>query len=87
MAGARARRQAAVGIEAEAPQPDGGANASGQALIMQGRLTTPPIADNWRLFATADYANAHLPEGFSAERARVGAGVEWRIPDHGLDFS
>jgi biofilm PGA synthesis protein PgaA len=58
----------------------GGANASGQALILQGRLTTPPIADNFRLFATGDYANAHPPEGF-AERARVGAGVEWRIPN------
>jgi biofilm PGA synthesis protein PgaA len=58
----------------------GGANASGQALILQGRLTTPPIADNWRLFATGDYANAHPPEGF-AERARAGVGVEWRIPN------
>jgi biofilm PGA synthesis protein PgaA len=49
-------------------------------LVLQGRLTTPPIADNLRLFATADYANAHPPEGFT-ERARVGAGVEWRGPD------
>jgi biofilm PGA synthesis protein PgaA len=58
----------------------GGANAAGQALTLQGKLTTPPIADNWRLFATGDYANAHPPEGFT-ERARVGAGVEWRIPE------
>jgi biofilm PGA synthesis protein PgaA len=58
----------------------GGANAAGQALTLQGKLTTPPIADNWRLFATGDYANAHPPEGFT-ERTRVGAGVEWRIPE------
>ena len=76
-----ARRRWVFEAEARPSNSDGGgANASGQALIMQGRLTTPPIADNWRLFATADYANAHPPEGF-AERARVGAGVEWRIPD------
>jgi biofilm PGA synthesis protein PgaA len=76
-----ARRRWLFEAEARPSNSDGGgANAAGQALIMQGRLTTPPIADNWRLFATADYANAHPPEGF-AERARVGAGVEWRIPD------
>ena len=68
-------------VEAQPSNSDGGgANAAGQALILQGRLTTPPIADNWRLFATGDYANAHPPEGF-VERARVGAGVEWRIPN------
>ncbi|MGZ5904364.1 MAG: poly-beta-1,6 N-acetyl-D-glucosamine export porin PgaA, partial [Reyranella sp.] len=76
-----ARRRWLFEAEARPSNSDGGgANASGQALIMQGRLTTPPIADNWRLFATADYENAHPPEGF-AERARVGAGVELRIPD------
>ena len=75
-----ARRRWLFEAEARPSNSDGGgANASGQALILQGRLTTPPIADNLRLFATADYANAHPPEGF-AERARVGAGVEWRGP-------
>lgn len=57
----------------------GGANASGDALIIEGRLTTPPIADNFRLFALGGYMNAHPPEGF-AERARAGVGVEYRIP-------
>jgi biofilm PGA synthesis protein PgaA len=75
-----ARRRWLLELEARPSNSDGGgANASGQALILQGKLTTPPIADNWRLFATGDYANAHPPEGFT-ERARVGAGVEWRIP-------
>ena len=75
-----ARRRWLFEAEARPSNSDGGgANASGQALVLQGRLTTPPIADNLRLFATADYANAHPPEGF-AERARVGAGVEWRGP-------
>ncbi len=46
---------------------------------MQTRLTTPPIADNWRLFAVTDYANAHPPEGF-VNRTRLSAGLEWRIP-------
>lgn len=54
----------------------GGANASGQTLTLQGRLSTPPIADNWRAFALADYANAHPPEGF-AQRTRAGLGLEW----------
>jgi biofilm PGA synthesis protein PgaA len=58
----------------------GGANASGQAIETRGRLMSPPIADNFRLFALADYANAHPPEGFT-ERARLGAGLDWRIPD------
>jgi biofilm PGA synthesis protein PgaA len=57
----------------------GGANASGRALEMQTRLTTPPIADNWRLFAVTDYANAQPPEGF-VNRTRLSAGLEWRIP-------
>ena len=76
-----AQRRWLFEVEARPSNSDGGgANASGQSLILQGRLTTPPIADNWRLFATGDYANAHPPEGFT-ERARVGAGVEWRIPN------
>ena len=58
----------------------GGANASGQAIEGHARLTSPPIADNFRLFVLGDYANAHPPEGFT-ERARAGAGLEWRIPD------
>jgi biofilm PGA synthesis protein PgaA len=58
----------------------GGANAAGNALTLQTRLTTPPIADNWRLFAVTDYANAHPPEGF-VERTRLSAGLEWRIPN------
>jgi biofilm PGA synthesis protein PgaA len=57
----------------------GGANAAGDALTMQTRLTTPPIADNWRLFAVTDYADAHPPEGF-VDRSRLSAGLEWRIP-------
>ena len=58
----------------------GGANAAGHALTMQTRLTTPPIADNWRLFTVTDYANAHPPEGF-VSRSRLSAGLEWRTPD------
>jgi biofilm PGA synthesis protein PgaA len=57
----------------------GGANASGQAIVSEARLYSPPIADNWRLFALGDYSNAHPPEGF-VQRSRAGGGLEWRIP-------
>jgi biofilm PGA synthesis protein PgaA len=57
----------------------GGANAANQAVTLNARLTSPPIADNWRLFVTSDYANAHPPEGY-VDRTRVGVGAEWRIP-------
>ena len=69
-------------LEAEAKPSDsqgGGANAAGPALTLQTRLTTAPIADNWRAFAVADYANSHPPEGF-VDRSRLSAGLEWRIP-------
>jgi biofilm PGA synthesis protein PgaA len=58
----------------------GGANATGQAMEAHARLTTPPISENFRLFALGDYADAHPPEGL-VQRARAGAGLEWRIPD------
>ncbi len=57
----------------------GGTNAAGRELTLQTRLTTSPIADNWRLFAVTDYANAHPPEGY-VNRSRFSAGLEWRIP-------
>jgi biofilm PGA synthesis protein PgaA len=69
-------------LESEVKPSDsrgGGANAAGRALTMETRLTTSPIADNWRLFAVTDYADAHPPEGFT-NRTRLSAGLEWRIP-------
>ena len=69
-------------LESEVKPSDsrgGGANAAGRALTMQTRLTTSPIADNWRAFAVIDYADAHPPEGF-VDRSRLSAGLEWRIP-------
>jgi biofilm PGA synthesis protein PgaA len=57
----------------------GGANASGRELNLAAKLMTPPIADNWRLYASTDYANSHPPEGF-VERSRLNAGIEWRVP-------
>ncbi len=58
----------------------GGANAAGQSLTLQAKLTSPPIADNWRLYALGDYADAHPPEGF-VDRSRASGGVAWRTPD------
>ena len=55
----------------------GGANASGEAVTMQGRLSSPPIANHWRIFLLSDYSDAHPPEGF-VDRSRGGFGVEWR---------
>ena len=57
----------------------GGANASGRSLTTQAKVTTPPINDNWQLFASHDYANARPPEGF-VDRSRVSAGVQWHTP-------
>ena len=58
----------------------GGANAVGPGADRAG--PAHHAADRRQLAAVraGDYANAHPPEGFT-ERARVGAGVEWRIPD------
>jgi biofilm PGA synthesis protein PgaA len=70
-------------IETEVKPADsegGGANASGRSLTTQTKTTTPPINDNWQLFASHDYADAHPPEGF-VERSRVSAGVQWSSPD------
>ena len=57
----------------------GGVNETGQALQIAGRLYSPPIADNWRIFALNDYLSANPIEGF-AQRERVGVGVELRLP-------
>jgi biofilm PGA synthesis protein PgaA len=57
----------------------GGVNQTGQALEEVGILYSPPIADNWRLFALNDYSYANPIEGFGY-RERVGAGVELRLP-------
>ncbi len=69
-------------LEAEVRPGDsdgGGANASGKTIEATVRLYSPPIADNWRLFALSDAATAQPPEGY-ANRERVGAGVEYRAP-------
>jgi biofilm PGA synthesis protein PgaA len=52
----------------------------GRTFELKNRLTSPPIADHWRLFALGDYANANPPEGF-VQRARAGGGLDWRIAD------
>jgi biofilm PGA synthesis protein PgaA len=58
----------------------GGVNETGQALQVVGRLYSPPIADNWRIFALNDYVSANPIEGF-AQRERAGVGVELRLPE------
>ena len=58
----------------------GGDNSGGQELTASARLWSPPIADNWRLFALNDYSYANPIEGF-VERNRSGAGVELRLED------
>ena len=76
-----AKRRWLFEAEAKPGNSDGGgANASGRTLELEGKLTSPPIADNWRVFGLGAYTNAHPPEGF-AERARAGGGLDWRIPD------
>lgn len=57
----------------------GGVNETGQAWQVAGRLYSPPIADNWRIFALNDYLSANPIEGF-AQRERIGVGLELRLP-------
>lgn len=75
-----AKRRWLLDVRVQPSNSDGGgANASGQALMSEGRLYSPPIADNWRLFALGDYSYANPPEGF-VRRGRAGGGLEWRVP-------
>jgi biofilm PGA synthesis protein PgaA len=55
----------------------GGANASGEVLTLDGRLTSPPLGDHWRIFVLAGSQHAHPPEGYT-DRTRAGVGLEWR---------
>ncbi len=76
----KASRRWLLEVESRPSTSDGGgANATGRAFEATGRLTSPPIDDNWRIFAVTNYANAHPPEGF-VDRSQAGAGVEWRSP-------
>ena len=76
-----AKRRWLFEAEARPGNSDGGGpNASGKTLALEGKLTSPPIADNWHAFALGNYASATPPEGF-VERARAGGGIDWRIPD------
>jgi biofilm PGA synthesis protein PgaA len=71
-------RRWVVEFDAEPSNGEGGGeNASGQAVTLQGRLSSPPIANHWRIFLLSTYADAHPPEGF-VDRGRGGFGVEWR---------
>lgn len=75
-----AKRRWVLEIEAlPSNSSGGGQNANGQAMLVQGKLYTPPIADNLRFFVLGDYANANPPEGF-VQRMRAGIGAEWRMP-------
>jgi biofilm PGA synthesis protein PgaA len=70
-------------FEVEAKPSDsegGGANASGEALTLQSKLTSPPVGDHWQVYALADHANAHPPEGY-VERSRLSGGVLMRTAD------
>lgn len=58
----------------------GGGNKSGDELMINGRLWSPPIDDRWRLFVLDDYTYGHPEEGF-VERNRGGAGMELRLED------
>ncbi len=58
----------------------GGVNQAGQELQSLNRLYSPPIGDNWRVFAMGNYAFAHPIEGF-VSRLQAGAGAELRMRD------
>jgi biofilm PGA synthesis protein PgaA len=74
-----AKRRFVLDVRVQPSNSDGGgANAAGQAIMSEARLYSPPIADNWRVFALSDYSNANPPEGF-VQRGRVGGGIEYRM--------
>lgn len=70
-------------LEVEARPSDstgGGVNQAGQAIQVAARLYSPPIDNNWRIFALNDYGSAQPIEGF-VQRERIGLGVEFRDRD------
>ena len=84
-AGARTRRQAPLAVRRRGRSP---ATPTAAAPTPRARrypagagCTTPPIADNWRLFATRRLCQRPPARGLHPSAARVGAGVEWRIPN------
>nr|WP_249732018.1 poly-beta-1,6 N-acetyl-D-glucosamine export porin PgaA [Roseococcus sp. SDR] len=77
---ARAQRRFVLEMEVKPGNSEGGgSNSSGRSLEAQVRLYSPPIAENWRIFALAGVATAHPIEGY-VQRNRVGAGAEFRLP-------
>ncbi|MCA0304865.1 MAG: poly-beta-1,6 N-acetyl-D-glucosamine export porin PgaA [Proteobacteria bacterium] len=75
-----AKRRFLLDVQVQPSNSDGGgANASGVAMVSEARLYSPPIADNWRIFAVGDWNFANPPEG-NVQRVRAGGGLEWRIP-------
>ena len=75
-----AKRRFLLDVSVQPSNSDGGGvNAAGQALVSEARLYSPPIADNWRLFALGDWNFSNPPEGY-VQRIRAGGGLEWRIP-------
>ena len=57
----------------------GGSNANGDTRETEARLYSPPIANNYRLFALFGHAVSNPPEG-RVQRDRGGAGLEYRQP-------
>ena len=53
-------------------------------LNWDATLYGPPVADSWRLFAGARYAQSHFDEGKGVSRHLLG-GVEWRPRDLQLE--
>ncbi len=77
---ARAQRRFVLEMEVKPGNSEGGgSNSSGRSIEAQVRLYSPPIAENWRIFALAGVSTANPEEGF-VQRNRAGAGAEFRIP-------
>ena len=77
---ARAQRRFVLEMEVKpGDSTGGGSNSSGRSLEAQVRLYSPPIAENWRIFAMGSVATAHPVEGY-VQRNRMGAGAEFRLP-------
>lgn len=77
---ARAQRRSVLEMEVRpGNSTGGGSNSSGRSLESQMRIYSPPIAENWRIFALAGVATANPTEGY-VQRNQMGAGAEFRLP-------
>ncbi|GIZ12637.1 poly-beta-1,6 N-acetyl-D-glucosamine export porin PgaA [Pseudomonas sp. NCCP-436] len=77
-------RMAELRVSAYRGQGSGSAVSGGHDLGIDTLLYSPPIAQDWRLFAGAGYAKGDFDEGTAHHRWQR-AGLEWRVRNHTVE--